>query len=82
MLVAFILIKSKAIKKYLLCYTVLFILSMLVPNIGAKLYDDFGHHSWLLINRSFLAKLPFVASLILFIEVYNLAGIKVVTSST
>lgn len=72
--IALIFVKNKIIKKYILLFDLSLVLLFVIPLAGPFLYEVFSENKWFLINRDFLTFFPYTVSLILFVEVYNLAG--------
>lgn len=75
MLIAFIRVREKSIRPYLIWYIVLVFSAVILPPLGRIFYDSLGFW-WLLISRNFLVKLPSITALIIFVEVYNTASKK------
>lgn len=72
MLVTFLFVKHPAIRIYFRCFALLTIVFDLAVYFGPGLYDDFGYN-WLLVNKDAVFYVPFISSLILFVELYNLS---------
>jgi len=72
MLFTFLFVRNKAMRRFFWCFVLLMVLGYLYVFLGPTLYDDFGYN-WLLINPDMVAYVPFLATMVLFVEVYNLS---------
>ncbi|WP_295793273.1 hypothetical protein [Mucilaginibacter sp.] len=75
LIAAFSSMRARRIKAYLIWFAMLTLFVVALPHLGAQLYDNFGS-KWLLINQRVLARIPTLATLILFITVYNISRSK------
>jgi hypothetical protein len=75
MFFTFLFVKQHVIRRFFWCFTALMALNELAAYAGPKLYDDFGYN-WLLLNTDVTLYVPFVATLILFVEVFNLSNLS------
>jgi len=86
LLIGFSLMQSRTVRPYLIWFAALTLLELVLPLLGGFLYDNFVGSQWLLINQRFMSKLPPLATLILFIVVFNISrrnsNVKEVTSAT
>lgn len=72
MFFTFLFVRNKDIRRFFWCFVLLMVLGYLYVFFGQTLYDDFGYN-WLLINPDMIAYIPFLATMALFVEVYNLS---------
>jgi hypothetical protein len=75
LLFTLLFVRHRAIRRFFWCFTVLMALNELVAYAAPKLYDDFGYN-WLLINTDITFYIPFIATLTLFVEVFNLSNLS------
>jgi hypothetical protein len=75
LLYAFIRLQANSIKIYLICFDILMLFAFTSSSIGGYLYDHFNFR-WLLFSPTFISALGPVSTLILFVDVYNLANKK------
>ncbi len=61
---------SNLIKKYLIAFVALVLTSGFLPSIGGARYEEFSVN-WLMVDHTVLATLPYIATLMLFVEVNN-----------
>ena len=72
MLFTFLFVRHKDIRRFFWYHSLLTIIAYLYIFFGRPLYDDFGYN-WLLINQDMILYVPFLATMVLFVEVYNLS---------
>jgi len=72
MLITFAFVRNRNIRRYYWGFAGLLLLCHLVTYFGPILYDDFGY-AWLLINGDVIFFIPFLCSLTLFVEIFNLS---------
>lgn len=70
--ITFFLVRNEFIRPYFRWFSILLVMSVLLPRLGEILYDDFSVH-WLLINGETISQASFLLTLILFIRIFLLS---------
>jgi len=72
LLFTFAFVRNRTIRRYYWGFAGLMLLCHLVSYFGPVLYDDYGY-AWLVINDDVIFYIPFLCSLTLFVEIFNLS---------